>query len=209
MIPISLDAVLMTENDEFLERGTLIIPPTGTTVDFKNDFVPLVSLGHTVKISIEVSGQTCVDISGEVYLSSKNLLRLVSVDSKKLEIIRSFFVSNTNFPISLEVAGSALTRLLRKQGDLIDGNVYYITSKTLNFHSIKQVNVGQSLLINIEHPLSLKNVMVKVMDKDKFGTRATRYNCSIIKISSACQKNLDSFVESLEKDSSMSAKITK
>lgn len=198
MLPISLDAVLLANDNSVLEKGTLIIPESGSTVDFKNDFVPLVNLGRPVKVGISTYGEPYLTLTGNAYLSSKNLLRIDSVADDILDDIRSFFISNTNFQTTIESYRNRLLQIFNKNNDLVSINAYYITESTIKFYTLKDLSVGKKFLLNIEHPVSLKNVILSIDDKEPIGSRAIRYLCSIEKISITCQDALTNYVRSLE-----------
>ena len=197
MLPISLEAVLMAEDNLILEKGTVVIPSTGSTVDFKNDFVPLVNLGQIVKIGISTYGQPYITLTGKAYLSSKNLLRIESVEDDILNDIRSFFVSNTSFQITLESHSNKFFKIFNNNHDIVNGNVYYITESSLKFYTLKELSIGKKFIFSTEHPIALKNVVLSIEDKDPVGSRAIRYLCSIEKISVSCQDELTNYVRTL------------
>lgn len=81
--------------------GQATVMERENAVEFTGDFVPLMPLGESAAVDWAHGERALVTFSGQVYLSSPRLLRLVDVDPKLVEAARATFAMNTRLPCLL------------------------------------------------------------------------------------------------------------
>ena len=101
MFPERCKAVLKTLKNDTLEVGTACVSVHKRSADFVAGFVPLLQLGSMAKlVCVEADRSTHV-ITGQVYLSSPTLLRLVNIQCVLLPGAEQVLTANTDFPAKL------------------------------------------------------------------------------------------------------------
>ncbi len=79
MFPSNCKAILKTLDESIIESGQASVSLKDKFAEFSSQFVPLLKIGTQAKIiCLEGVASTHI-ITGQVYLSSKNLLRLISI----------------------------------------------------------------------------------------------------------------------------------
>lgn len=79
MFPSNCKAILKTLDDSIVEYGQVSVSLKDKFAEFSSQFVPLLKIGTEAKITCIEDNVSTHIITGKVYLSSKNLLRLVSI----------------------------------------------------------------------------------------------------------------------------------
>lgn len=79
MFPSNCKAILKTIDDNIIEYGQVTVSLKEKYAEFSSQFVPLLKIETEAKIICMEGAVTTHIITGKVYLSSKNLLRLVSI----------------------------------------------------------------------------------------------------------------------------------
>ncbi|WP_312643758.1 hypothetical protein [Hydrogenoanaerobacterium sp.] len=196
MYPIFLDAVLKSEDDELLEYGSVCIPPEGNTVDFKNEFVPLLKLETPVQVTLLLNGEESFCFKGLVYLSSGKLLRITSISDELLAQARKIFTANVCVHTKLALY-EYKPFFSFYHAPKISGTIYYLSEESIKVLSIEQIDVGQKLMVNLTSPFVFKQVVAEVTEKIRFSSLATSYLCKVVSISSASVRNLESYLAEL------------
>ena len=79
MFPSNCKAILKTLDDNIIEYGQATVSLKDKFAEFSAQFVPLLKIATEAKIICMEGAVSTHIITGKVYLSSKNLLRLVSI----------------------------------------------------------------------------------------------------------------------------------
>lgn len=202
-------AVLKTLEDRALEYGTACASIAEGRVDFKGEFVPLFKMGtrvRIVRVKDEVETQR---FTGEVYLSSEKMLRIVSVVDEVLPGAASAYLYD------VEMAGTArglvappkAPRRLFRFGHQEEGapveqvfpvSVHSISMTQVKFTCDLPLAQGQELLLTAEGALSLKELPLRVELPVTFGEGATSsYRCSIADLTGENRLRLEEFLHDL------------
>lgn len=94
-------ALLKSEEGEELARGEAMVLPEEQAVNFASDFVPLYPMGTPMEIVRLHKGREVHRFTGKVYLSDKELMRIVSVQDELLPGSEEAYCGNMNFSASL------------------------------------------------------------------------------------------------------------
>ncbi|RPF48377.1 hypothetical protein EDD70_1193 [Hydrogenoanaerobacterium saccharovorans] len=196
MYPIFLDAVLKSEDGDLLEYGSVCIPPEGNTVDFKNQFVPLLKLETPVQVTLLLNGVESFCFKGLVYLSSGKLLRITSISDELLTKARKIFTANVCLHTKIALY-EYKPFFSFYHAPKISGTIYYLSEDIIKILSIEQIDVGQKLMINLTAPFIFKQVTAEVTEKNRFSSLATSYLCKVINMSSSAVKHLQDYLDEL------------
>ena len=79
MFPVKCKAILKLMNDEVLEIGFASYSAQDQYLDFTAQFVPILQINSEVKVICSENGVSTHIFTGNVYLSSSKLLRVVSL----------------------------------------------------------------------------------------------------------------------------------
>jgi len=183
-------AVLKTVEDKVLEYGTACACIREGSIDFKNEFVPLFKMGTRLKIVRVHDEVETHSFTGEVYLSSEKMLRLVSVTDEVLPGAASAYL----YDVAMEGRASAMLppkaqrRLFRfgRQEELpslqvFPISVYAISMSQLRFTCEVPLPQGQRLTVNIPEPVHFEDLPIQVELPVDFGEGATgSYRCRIL-----------------------------
>lgn len=195
MFPIRFPALLKTDKDEILEEGIAYISKEDASVEFTNEFVPLMKLGATAKIiRIEKDYEThCFE--GSVYLSSRNLLRITSVNDYVLEDAKNICTVNTAIDTLLTPYDQGIATPAAIMNEKVGASIQSVSMQEVLFTSSETLNVGNRFLLSINEPLSLRRVVIEIYRCIFFGNGSFTYQCNILSISDACQATLKDFVD--------------
>lgn len=196
-------AYLKTEHGELLETGYANISVSNKTVDFVNDFVPLLKLDSRVKIICVIKDPLqnryleshC--FTGDVYLSSQKLLRIINVDDYIVNGAEKNLTVDTTLPARASILPessslSARFPIIRRWSE---ASVYLVAVESLRFTSHRQFEKGQKVCIQMKNgPLILDEVVVEIYETILFGSKLTGYRCNIVTISESDKANLYDFV---------------
>ncbi|MEM1485301.1 hypothetical protein V6615_10540 [Oscillospiraceae bacterium PP1C4] len=195
MNPRYFDAILKTEDDKFLEIGTACVSIEDQSIEFKNEFVPLLKLGEIVKIVRLDDNVETRSFTGEVYLSSRRLLRIVSAVDTILPGAINYLSLNTSISgqVALIPAGDSFLQQPSTKG--FDAEIYYLSTKTIKFTTKKQFKIGQRLLLRSEDPVVLDMVALEIYQTILCGSNATGYRCNVLYIPEPAYGNLREYLE--------------
>ena len=94
-------AVLRVAAGDIQVFGQGVLPGRSASLDFTAEFIPLLPLGQEATIEWILGNRTMLAFRGNVYLSSRELLRIVDVDSDILEEAKAVFSTNTRLPATV------------------------------------------------------------------------------------------------------------
>lgn len=201
-------AVLKTPDGEILEYGKASIAPDHQGIVFKNDFVPLFKMGTPLVIVRTQGDLETQRFTGEVYLSSQNLLQLVSVTDEVLSGAAAAFLYDTCLPAELtasltqEPPKHFLARLLhphpKTQVCTVPVTITAISLTHLRLSG--NVELGASQRFTVEIPqLSITKLPAQVELVLDFGQDGVtkNYKCKILELGGANRLQLAPFVETL------------
>ncbi len=198
MFSNNFQAILMSENDVLLEYGFASISIKNKSVDFTNTFVPLIKIGATVKIICSKNGQNTHSFTGEVYLSSKKLLRITSVkctllpDAEKILSVNSNINAEILLPI---IKAKAFTT--QSPQKTINCLITSISTQTLTFNSSQlEFDWESPLTIKISEPIFNNSSTINILANKNslvFGDKA-RYDCRIVAINDTAILELITFI---------------
>ncbi|NLK70426.1 MAG: hypothetical protein GX286_03170 [Clostridiales bacterium] len=198
MFTNNYQATLLSDNDVLLEYGFASISLKNKSVDFTNTFVPLIKIGATVKIICSKNGQDILSFTGEVYLSSKKLLRIISVKCTLLPDAEKLLDIDTK--INAEVLlDSPKTKAFAIQSPRkpVDCIITSISTQKLTFHSSQlEFDWASPLTIKIHEPIFNKPSAIKILANKNslvFGDKA-RYDCQITMINDTAILELMNFI---------------
>lgn len=196
-------AILQSLDGRLLETGTLQVSAEEKYVEFISDFVPLFKMGTPLKIirlhdEIEVHEYT-----GEVYLSSQDMLRLVSVRDKVLPGARLAFLFETELEGRIRAqapqaqqGGLFHKKLFAKQDVGFSVTIHAISMQHLKFTTDKPLEKGQRLTLQLDRP-KVQDASLEVEQIIDFGQEKTNCCCRILELDAASRKALDDYVGEL------------
>ncbi|WP_458863326.1 hypothetical protein [Acidaminobacterium chupaoyuni] len=201
--PMTFQALLKTREGDVLAEGLAHIREETRDVDFTADFVPLFPLGTPLEIVRVEEDREIHRFEGNVYLSSRTLLRLVSVidfmpdDPDRYyctglpftgifhllaeETKKPFFSfhkkakTETPIDVTAPIVSLSETRL-----------IFLYDSKFPFFK-------GQRLLLNADMPLLLPQAELEIIDAFLFGVNSS-YTCRFVGLPPEDKKNLRYFL---------------
>lgn len=201
MYPLYFRAILKTEDDKILEHGYATVSSTDGLIDFKNEFVPLMKIGSIVKIVRVLQDAEKDCFVGEVYLSSRNMLRIISTDCKALQEAQRILSDNTSLPVRLGIcpAHPSFFSPNYKKLEHVNATIYSLSTDTVKFISLPQFSIGQDLMLQLDEPVILRKVILKVMESIKYGEVVSSYLCKITSIPEDSRINLFQYIDLLSK----------
>ena len=200
-------AVLKTPEGRLLEYGNACVSVEERQLDFTGEFVPIFKMGtplsvvHVQKIGEEE--QEIQRFSGEVYLSSQHLLRLVSLADEVLP--GAAFLGPYDTTLKGRATGTIQPVETGKHFSLrhkpqpapyaqtFPITIHALSMTGLHFTCEKELAEGQQLKVDIAHPISLHGLPVTV-DLPIFGPNAAcSYRCSIGELDGSNRAQLEPF----------------
>ena len=202
-------ALLKTVENKLLEYGTGCASIAAGYVEFKSEFVPLFKMGtqlRIVRIKDEVETQL---FTGEVYLSSEKMLRLVSVRDEVLPGAVSAYLYDVKLP------GNASAMVLppeqprrffsfaSKQEAIpvwqeFPVTVYALSLGRLKFTCSVPLSQGQRFTMTVGNPPLLEDVSLEVELPVAFGEGETgSYRCRILDLFGDNQRRLEECLQEL------------
>lgn len=195
MYPIYFSAVLKTEDGQLLEIGQACVSDTENSVDFTSDFVPLLKLGETARITRTLGSKELESFVGQVYLSSRKLLRIVSVENAVMESARRLFSVNENLPTELYLAPGRSTNFNLQKAERVNGAVRFISSDVIKLHAMEFIGEGQYVMFSAEGPgIELDKMMVRVKERVLLMRNAAILICEMISPTSANRSALEAYL---------------
>ena len=163
------DAILKDDNNQFLELGKACISLENQSIDFVNEFVPLMKFKSKAKIIKLVNGTECHCFSGTVYLSSKTRLQLSSVSDSLISF------EELCIPKKVQITGIVHNRHKSTTMSSISIDIFSLSLDEVAFSISKETILGQQLLLEIQSPISLNSVALHVYKQLQFSIDKTVY----------------------------------
>lgn len=202
-------ALLKTVENKLLEYGTGCASIAAGYVEFKSEFVPLFKMGtqlRIVRIKDEVETQL---FTGEVYLSSEKMLRLVSVRDEVLPGAVSAYLYDVKLPgnASAMVLPPEQPRRFFSFGSKPEAipvwqefpvTVYALSLGRLKFTCSVPLSQGQRFTMTVGNPPLLEDVSLEVELPVAFGEGETgSYRCRILDLFGDNQRRLEECLQEL------------
>lgn len=198
------EALLKLQDGTVLAKGHARVLLAQKAVSFECDFVPLYPMGTPMEVVRLYQGKEIHRFLGKVYLSDKQLMRIVSVDDVLLPGAEDLYCHDMPFSADFSLCPPEQTdggpfRWLRGkqifQEFVFQAHVTEISSKGLTFqYDIEQpFEVGQRFLVKTHAPLPLPETIVEIEKPFCFGTVAS-YRCQFCSLPASAEENLRYFL---------------
>ena len=196
-------ALLKSADDKLLEIGTANVSIENRSVDFHSEFVQLFKMETPLKIVIMKNDLEIQSFSGNVYLSSQNLLRLVDVTDQVLPGAKLACICEVKLAATAQADVRAFLRgpiglfskkiYFEQQSFVV--NIYNISMKFVHFTTPKVIAKGQFIDLRIEGPAV--HLMLEIRKSYEVGQALNNYHCIIKEIDSQSRSNLNRYVGKL------------
>ncbi|MCI7803796.1 MAG: hypothetical protein MR503_01795 [Oscillospiraceae bacterium] len=200
MFPSNCKAILKTLDDSIVEYGQAAVSLKEKYAEFSSQFVPLLKIGTEAKI-ICVEGNTSTHIiSGEVYLSSKNLLRLVSIKCTLIPGAENVLET----PAFLR---AKIYKPVMKKGIFSKNKIVYKWDEcTITSLSMKNISFRSSrIMCEYEDQIKLRigapvfsrdtEINLQIASNGLMFGKNSKYNYKILKLKEREQKELADFIK--------------
>jgi hypothetical protein len=197
---VRFSAQLEDEYGNIIETGTAELVSDPDSLNFNGGFIPLYRIGEKITVVRMLNNRRLEVLRGEVFLSSRNLLRVTGIDSASMENIRRIFLSNTQFE-----ARPYLTAKKRFQNKLAkiyeaEAIVYYLSETEIKFLSMDPLRYGQVLTLDLDEPLTLRGASIEIRETVDFGSIMKAYLCRFAGLSDEDTASLTSYVKAIVQD---------
>lgn len=180
-------AILKTQAGQLLEYGYGRAYPYRKSVDFFGEFVPLMKMGDTAQIVRVADGCETHCFQGEVYLSSKGLLRLVGVDNAE----------ETDNPPMLTVNETMGAFATPEDGSAgpISSLLYAVSLDTAKFSCLGAFAVGSTVTLCTDDPLHLQGVRARIDRQIALSSGVTCHLCTVLDMPEESRRALTAYAE--------------
>jgi len=196
---IRFPALLEDGNGQVIAYGSAEIAPEPNGLNFISGFIPLYPIGTELTI-VQINDDIPQEkLRGEVYISSRSLLRLTNIEKNKMSHIYDVFGSNTRIKAEPYVTAPAgfLSKLLRRKSEKvlysIDATVYYVSETQIKLLSIDKISAGDPMIIDLPVASDIEGIHIEIAEEHNFGNIMNAYICDVV---TAPQQYYD-FVSSL------------
>lgn len=190
MLPAHFKARLKTWDDQPLEEGYASVSIENRSVDFQNEFVPLLELGTTVKVLQLQEGQEIHCFIGRVYLSSRRLLRVVSVSDDLLT------EAEKRLPVEVDIKGRLRLRSEGVQSiKSYPAHIYTLSPTIVRFTCPLQLQAGSCVLLGFSEPFAIEELAAQVYQSILFGDSHSGYHCHVQDAPEPGRTRLYDFIE--------------
>lgn len=156
-------ALLRSKYNSIHEFGQASIAVSDNAIDFTSDFVPLLPLGCDAEIKWVLGNRVLAAYHGQVYLSSRELLRIVDIAPNKLEAARTIFATNTKLPGTAVATGGS--RIIAKP-PAQPVEILYLSKQLIKFRAGGYIAKGQRVALSCEVDfLTLNNQPLQVLER--------------------------------------------
>lgn len=198
MFPAKCKAILKQMNDEVLEIGFASYSADDQYLDFTAQFVPILQINSEVKVICSENGVTTHIFTGNVYLSSAKLLRVISL--KCAFIHGAEKVLAAHIPFEAQVYVPAFRHKLFVNKLIYKWENCCIKAISMNGAAIECPEIigeyDDKITIKISDPIFSKPTELHLHTGEKglmFGNH-TKYKYKIGKINKRCESELGSFI---------------
>lgn len=182
MNSIEFSALLESKANGISEPGQAYIDHDDS-VTFTSDFVPLIKLDSRATIIRTLGDKQFERFSGRVYLSSRNLLKIVDVEHHLIEQALQLFDSNVIYPAEFYIAPGSSTRFNVQRAQSISGFLRFISPDMVRICTMEYVEPGQHLMFTInESGLAVEKMLVKVTDRMLLMRSAALLQCEPVSL---------------------------
>lgn len=112
-------------------------------VEFTGEFIPLMPLGAPASIEWILGDRVVVSFSGNVYLSSPRLLRLVDVNPDLVQAAQATFAINVRFPAMYQLSQAAGAAHAPSPAQVL-----YLSTQYFTLCVKEEVDGGETLLLS-------------------------------------------------------------
>lgn len=180
-------AHLKDENNNLLEIGLGSVSLENKSVDFFNEFVPLMKYRSPAKIVKLIGEQECHCFDGRVYLSSKSRLQLTDItDSfitgKELEIPQKIRLS-----AALTATNSA------SESSWVPIEVFCMSLEEIHFTMPKGFQPSRNLLLKASE-VNTDGVVISIYKELKFSEEKTVCYANVVRCPIDCKKAIFDFL---------------
>lgn len=181
-------ARLLSQEGKLLEFGQASISAEQGSVDFVSDFVPLFTMGTPLTIVRTFGEQEIHVFRGEVYLSSRKLLRLTSVSDELLPGSERVYLfpadipaQVTAFPVEEPPRRTLLHwKRVAPAGPLeFPVSLTFLAMDALEFTSPVELPPQSRLCLTMEKPVEGYRLPLEVKRVLQFGSSGRTYSCLI------------------------------
>lgn len=174
-------ARLKDDKGTFLEDGVACVNVENRSIEFKNDFVPLYPIGTPLQITRLYEQREIHIFTGKVYISDKNLLRLVSVNDTVVPGSEDVYACPVSIGASLTLVSPKIEPpprkffLFRNNKDTqpvkqtFDITIHSICSTQLRFHAEPGVPINEEFYMTMNTDPIFKGIPVVVTRVLEFG----------------------------------------
>lgn len=200
MFPSNCKAVLKTLDNSIVEYGQVSVSLKEKFAEFTAQFVPLLNIGTQAKIICVEDNTSTHVISGEVYLSSKNLLRLVSIKCTLIPGAESVletptFLRAKIYKPVLKSAVFSKNKIVYKWDEC---TVTSISLKNVSFRSSRiMCEYENQIKLRIGAPIFSRETEISLQLASNglmFG-KNSKYNYRILKLKEKEQNELSEFIK--------------
>ncbi len=198
MFPVKCKAILKLINDEILEYGFASYSAEEQHLDFTAQFVPILQINSEVKVICTENGVTTHIFTGNVYLSSSKLLRVIS--------LRCAFIGGAEKVLAAHVPFDAQIYVPAFSRSFFAGRLIYkwkecrIKAISMNGAAIECPEMideyADKITIKISDPIFSRPTEIELHTGEKglmFGNH-TKYKYKIGKINKRCESELRAFI---------------
>lgn len=198
-------AVLKTVDNKELEFGNITVSREDRSVDFTNNFVPLCKLGDHMKIVRLQDDVEVISYTGEVYLSSQNVLRIVDVTEEFLSGAYTALLYEVNLigQVEAEIMETPPKKkfsLFHKKPAPIHAtfpvNIHALSMQYICFTTEQTLQKEQNIYLDLENP-ALSHVQLKVEQSVNMGQEQNTYKCAVRLIDAGSKNNLIDYIKTL------------
>jgi hypothetical protein len=202
MEPIWFTATLTDEKGRFLEKGHASLTSRPDSLCFKSSFVPLMKIGTLVSLIRTSHDRELESFRGEVFASSRQLLKITSIPEEALTRIRNFFAFNTDFEATLKEEIPPRLPFPWIKPLEIYAAIYYISLSELKFQTMDPLETGTRLLMNVERsekfPFALSGITLEVSQIVDYGGMTQCCLCWILSMPETTENRLKEYLEQQE-----------
>lgn len=200
MFPSNCKAILKTLDDNIIEYGKVTVSLKEKFAEFSSPFVPLLKIGTEAKIICLEGTVSTHFIIGQVYLSSKNLLRLVSIKCTLIPGAEKILETPT-------FLRAKIYKPIMKSGIFSKNKIVYkwdectITKVSINNISFRSSRImceyEEHIKLKIGNPVFSKDteISLQIASNGLMFGKSSKYTYKIIKLKEREQKELADFIK--------------
>lgn len=200
MFPSNCKAILKTIDDNIIEYGQVTVSLKEKYAEFSSQFVPLLKIETEAKIICMEGTVTTHIITGRVYLSSKNLLRLISIKCTLIPGAEN--VLETPTFIRAKIYKPILKRGIFNKNKIVykwdECTIISVSMKSISFRSSRiMCEYENQIKLKIGNPIFSKEAELNLQIASSglmFG-KNSKYSYNIIKLKEHEQTELAEYIK--------------